>query len=544
MIADNRSRYALALFVAIGAAFPAVWMFIILINGSHLPDIDYWYLLESALDREGKLDWSGLAVMTSEQTIFLTKLVYLANTFIFGGSNIALGIWTWTIAAATWAVLVSLLPAEIRASKTTHAAIVIAIAWLLFSPQSVHGFYMAMSGSVWFLANLAAIGAIWFLVQGRIVAALALAGIGTLSYGTGLAIFPALLATSVLLGRGRREIAMLGAIMLAVFIAYLAIYTGIERRPPPSVSWPGLMAEYFIATLGAIITDRPRLAMGIGGLGLALFGIQSWLTLFGPRREATRQDVMFWFGLGLYALACAVFMALGRGAAGAEGALNSRFASISGLLWISLAVITIARLRVRSQTATGIGIGILSILMISSVWTALDTVERYRAVTVQKEALAISIRLDQPDPQQWSWPLYFPADPAVLEKIRAARHYPFNERFDLDCGLTGERIVSDQIDFSKMRENGLDHIEHRASDLYLVTGFAQGGADYECIVLVTDNNTVEGAAAIDRHAEPAYQWRGFVRAQPGIGIMALGRIRGTEQFVALGQVSAPAAPES
>ncbi|CAN5504712.1 hypothetical protein BH23ACT3_BH23ACT3_01330 [soil metagenome] len=384
---------------------------------------DYFEMVPTILDGDGSVIWSGLLVHQNEHLLALPKIVYLANIWAFDGSNVTLGVFVWLVAGGVAVVLGLALRTHLPTNGWNLAVVTWLFAVYLFPLQAQHNFRLAMSGTAWILANLFAVAAIALLVRERPVAAAAAGGLATLTYGTGLAVWPAL-ALVVLLRRrfGRGEAALVGVGMASIALQRLTAEPGRSAF----YDWsPISVVRSMAITLGGLFTDDTRLAVLIG-LGIAAVGVAAIVRL-GPLVTADGPLVlvamMTFTSFGL------VLFGISRSALGDATFTASRYMAFAALFVLATSLLGLL--------AFGQSIGyrvLVMVVAVASLIASTSQTERFDAMT---HAADLSMVAAYMGAGVGVVPLYSKETDAAF---RAVGHIPFNGGFAHDCGLFGERL--------------------------------------------------------------------------------------------------------
>jgi hypothetical protein len=240
--------------IGLGAALalPALLMVAEVAGAPLMPTLDYWGILWRALDADGSLHARGLITFQNGHPTFIPAMIIYINAAFLGGTNTALGAASIAIAALTLVVLVRAL----RTSGLSRRRLVIgavAFAWLVFNPKGLHNFVYGFSGVAWLTANLLVVAAIVLAARGRHRASLLPALLSCACYGTGFAVWPALLAIQWLRRAGRAE--MLSTLGLGVAVG--ATWLAARPNVPPQGPGGGLPSyvQAFLATVGGLWTS-------------------------------------------------------------------------------------------------------------------------------------------------------------------------------------------------------------------------------------------------------------------------------------------------
>jgi hypothetical protein len=335
-----RSRRRAAWLAAL-ALLPALPWLLWLPGHGRVPNNDYWGILAHLLTPEG--EWTRdlgrwLAVPSNEHWVSVPAVLYALNAELFAGDERGLSLAS-LLAVAGCALL--MLPALRRlAGGDPHAGwAALLLGALLFNPVQAHSILYGFSGAIWLTANLVAVaamaalrrhagggGAVWLL------AALALGGVGAITYSTCLSLWPALLA-GALLWRLRWPAVVAVA---ATGATVLALYAASYERPQhiPELTTDGDTLVFFVLRyLGSLFTPQPLAAAAFGALAVG-----GTLALWRLTGREGRAALVPWAMLQVYALGNATGTASGRSGFGSGMAASSRYASLQALFWIGLLV--------------------------------------------------------------------------------------------------------------------------------------------------------------------------------------------------------------
>lgn len=279
----------------------------------------------------------------NEHRIFIGRLFFAVDTWLFGGREWFCEIGTLAMLAAT-AVLVASGAARERSPRRVFVPVLALGVTLLMSAYSwenlLWGFQVSFVGVLPF-----AVGA--FVAMGsagrdnrRFAIAIACAVAAACSLSSGVLVAPLLVAYAALTGRARRDVAVSSLVTVLVFAGYLAGYDAPHHHanPASSILRPGAVLGYVAACLGApftwnVRTDRVALARLFGYAGLVV-----WIALCGLAFRRRRDSAGWVLPFAMtYAVGTATLTALGRLNFAPTQALESRYASTVFVFWIALA---------------------------------------------------------------------------------------------------------------------------------------------------------------------------------------------------------------
>ncbi len=402
---------------------PLVWMTSIVLSGSPMQFNDYWFMIDRTFRPDGLIDIGGLFTFQNEHPIVLPQLLYWVNAQLTGGSNIVLGLIVIAVVAAQIVLISRFVPDE-AVSRATALGLVAVAGLLLFSRQGTHNFWLAMSGTAWLLANLLVIAALFARWRGRITAALALAVLASMTYGTGLMVWPALVVTGMVVDRRRRPEPLVLGIACFVAIGYFLLRDPVPEAPSPSLyAWLRATGRVGGSVVAASLGISEIIGYGVIALGLVLCVVAV---------RSGRRDLAPWMGLFTFALGSTVLIAQSRFGWIVYFGHQSRYASITALLLLSVAGLGVALLRYRP-----IALLPLAALGLAAVAFGADEVAREREYLPAQEEFAAAMHLDLADGRQYALFVAYPRVAPLLERLG---HYPFDGTYDGDCGLAGQPL--------------------------------------------------------------------------------------------------------
>jgi hypothetical protein len=407
---------------------------------------------------------------------------------VAGGSNVTLGWIVLLLVLIQIAVLVSYFGD--RVPVVSRALALLATSALLFAPQGSWNFVRAMSGTAWLSANLCAVAAIALRSRSHRAPAVVLGVLASLSYSTGLLVWPALIVTGIVRDRKVRLEwpTALGAVLTLVW--YLDRYRHIDHTSTLDNS-SQLPLRNAGMLLGSIFTggDPVGLTRWIGWLMIA---VAVTLAVVAMRRDPVRAAP--WTGLCVYALGGAGLIALGRNLLLGDFSA-SRYCSIGALLVVSAIgnlIVSWPKVLVHALVCGGVA------LMVSLPGG--DVVDDLQKSEPDQELLAIAQRLDLADGSRHWYALFGEAFPNVTPELKAIGHYPFDHRFTADCGLLGRRIPDDagawQVGVGRgraSRPEPMRNVPHAVR----ISGTV--GGDARCVVITNRERRVVGMGVVHRN---------------------------------------------
>jgi hypothetical protein len=449
---------------------------------SQLQWFDYWSTLARFMGPEGGIRPLDLFFYHEGHVPAIPGLIHWLNVHVTGGLAHALGYYDIAVVIAQLLLLRSFLPRK-RLGVWTFSLLVVAFAVLLFAPQGAWNFSRAASGTAWLTANLFALIAIALAVRGRLLWAILFAGFASITYGTGLMAWPAIVLVAALRGSwGWRSWALVGT-----GVVTLAVYA--LNRPPATSTTVGWdlndIARRLMQVVGSVIDPTPDIALVAGAAGIAIAGflaVTSW------QRPELRGDALPWLALATYAILAALLIGLTRGGLHDPNlGVTSRYASLSILLWI--AVLGLAALRFhRDARLWAFGFAIVALAFASGQ----PTMDGMRHAGLPQDELAIALRLDV------SAGYTYAPRPSDIALFKSADHYPFTDDFHGDCGMLRRRLDRDAIVSPSATSTGnLDRFEaaYNADSVRLAGWYGSSEGETRCVVFTDESLRVIGAAA-------------------------------------------------
>lgn len=495
------------------AAVP-LFLLSLIIGGTPMQFGDYFYMLSSVFNPAGQFRPSGLLVHANEHLVAIPKLVYAANVSLFDGSNISLGVFVWALSLAVALLLgVGLWPL-LADRSATGVLIIWSISVVAFPLAALHNFIYAMSGTAWILANLFAILALLLLVKGRPLAAGATGSLATFSYGTGLAVWPALVACLVL---QRRRPTWREALMLAMGVGAVVIQrvTADPVYGHPNPTWSPLTLSHSLAiAVGSFLTRNTELAVVLGATLLVLLVQAAGLVL---RRALTGSEV-FAAGITSYAVVALLLISVARSSFGDETLSVSRYMTLSGLACIGMALLALAAWSGGRAWRTGTAIGVALALM-----AGVPLIESFRQVIVDQEVAAVAARLGVAGDGYLRG--YEPGSGALLQTLGS---YPFSTGFDTDCGLLGQNVEGRLTSDVSVVDGTIDDLAVAPNEKAVnVSGWVYSDSPVECVIFIDAEGTVIGAATQGLERLDVRAVHGYPRTDVGFAGVAL-RTKGSQ----------------
>ena len=387
------------------------------LNGSRFQYFDYWNIINSTISDSGSFQFSNLLVLQNEHPVALARILYYANFRAFGGSNISLGVIVMAVVGLQVLILLRNAPFQEKVPRLSYAFAVVA---LLFATGGVHNFQFAMSGAAWLTANLLVMFALHSITRGRTTVAVISGVIASASYGTGLLVWPPLMVLALIQPVDRLKPI---PVVAAGWILSWGVYTIFLYEPSPSqpLSFsPAGLVFRATSTLGAAFSDNAQIAILFGVL---LIGVGA----FAATHTESLAKAPISLGLAIYGALSASLISLSRGSFGDAGGIASRYVSLSAILTIG--VLGLFAVGFPRPALTG-----LTLLALVASLAGTPRLAQYDAFEVRNLEASVAARLATGEG-------YRPTFSSTLTpKLQQIGHYPFNDSFDLDCGLLGETV--------------------------------------------------------------------------------------------------------
>lgn len=482
---------------ALLAAAPFLRMANWIRQGTHVQYADYWPIIAQTYNSDGSLDIGGLTSFHAQHLLTLTQVSYVANVSLFGGSNITLGFWVVSLVIVQigllwwWLSRLGVLPTVLQAALGVLAAS------LLLSPNGAWNFLFAMSGTAWLTANLLSILAIHLAVRGRVLMSVLAAVAATLTYGTGLMAWPAIIFVVVWTHRRVRVVAPVVGTALVVVGAYLQrrSATGHQGHGQPA---PAQVLENSATVVGGMFTTSVGWATVLGGAALVVLALACSLAVW-----QKRTDLAFWLALSLYGVGAAGLIGYGRHdglSGGRDHLLSSRYSSVAALVWICVAVlaatgaVALTR-RVRSGggsplltlAAPVMAALVLVVAVVAVAFANTEPVSRAVAAKPRMEELAIAQKVGVAAGRYW-FPMV--SQPDLSETLPAIGHHPHDGRVNRSCDLLGETLHAEAYPIEG--EVSPDPDPSMVRGLRLTGWVEVAHEEVECVLVVDGDGAVVG----------------------------------------------------
>ena len=487
-----KQRWRQILVVAL-AAVPALHMVVVIRSGTHVQVTDYWVFLSELIEPDGSVRWRALSEFQGQHLLSVPFVIYLVNIWLFGGSNITLGLVVVAIVSVQLLVLwrwirrMNLVPFVVRGALLVFGSA------LLYSPHGAWNFMRAMSGTAWLTANLLVILAIHFASRERTVPAVVLAVLATITYGTGVLVWPAVVLIVWLRSRPLVEKVAVSALAGLAVAAYVALRT--EQVPTDTIRSIDVQ-ELFLGTariLGRLAGFHSNIVVVVGvGLLVAVAVLVPLAVL------RCRDQALPFAGLAVFGVLGAAQITYGRaGGLGGDGNLMaSRYTSLGAVTWIAAAALLISVLstfevgRWRRWVAIGVCVP-LGLVAASAPFRGHVEIDHSREQARRALHLSDAQRLKVSRDRRWFLMI---EQPDIDDRLERLGHHPFDGRWDADCGWLGR-------EFDRPFEDS-----DRAASRFVVTGLPDGvrvnaevpfaHSALDCVLVLDDTGTVVGVGRV------------------------------------------------
>ena len=444
--AHRARRLAMHSVAAVLLALPVLRMIDIVLGGTALQHADYWIMLPDITTKSGGLDVGGLFVFQNEHPVVVAKLIYWLNIRLFAGSNIALGL--IDIALVVGQLVIIALMLRRSAFDRLQALIVLVVASvLLFNLVGTWNFVKAMSGTAWLSANLFALAAVYLRGRDHRVWAGAAAVLTSISYGTGIAIWPAL----IVMGASRRPWRDAWR-EWPYAIGALATFAWYQTGPAANDRSLSLyIVKVTAAIFGFVFGFDHELVRLIGYAGLVGIPLVIGAMVARSRMEGTS----LWVGVATYGFVATTVIGFGRAEFTRAFGLQDRYYSLPALAWLGLfGLVALAVQQLWAPpggegpgssrhrlTATAL-VAAMAVVVISG--TAVAGRGHADALTAPDELQdmrEIALRLGLADNSSYlvgGWAKIGDLTPRLVKM----GHYPFTDAWNRDCGLIDTQLAA------------------------------------------------------------------------------------------------------
>lgn len=467
----------------VGVALAVVRMARIACESSRMQYSDYWPMLDGLLADDGGIRWRGLFETRNAHPVVIPKVLYLVNVGLTDGDNHGQA----AIVLGLALVLVGLVGLMVRSTpgmgRATRVAMVVMSAFVVLAPQGTWSYAKAMSGTAWLTANAFVVAAIVAQQRDRRWLAPVLGLLACASYGTGLAVWPAL-AVAGALQHGRRwrvqwPVWAIGGLVTAIYMWWYVARPG-ER---PSSGPVDAVDKAVTLVVGALATGRAGLAvalLALGAAGVSLWACRDRLAVAAP-----------WVALVVFAGASALLIGRTRpgedvGVVTFAAGLPSRYWTIVAWAWIGLVGLAVVALRDRSVRVAAP----LALLVVVAL-TGRDVPRTLQGDHEKADLLAVAMQLGVADGARVGGGRG--ELPPMTERLRDIGHHPFDGSSPMGCGLLGEQVeVEPELPPGVEGSVHQDPLRGAPDVLHLSGTVTNPDGGVECVVVVDAEGLVVG----------------------------------------------------
>jgi hypothetical protein len=373
-----------------------------------------------------------------------------------------------------------------------------------------------MSGSSWILANFFSVCAIVSLAHSRSLLAGIFGAASTFSYGTGLAVWPALFFVKLFTKRYAWRDALLLAIGIVSVMAERLTYTTLDKHPPLETNLLLILRSISI-TVGAIFSSNVDVAMLIGAGGLALAGFslfRFWLS------DAKKISGVIMVGLISYCLVIFVLFGISRAGFGDGMFLSSRYMAVTGLFYFAIFALSLMELGNKSMIPA-----IIASAIILNLSVAIKIIKEVKdTARFHQDLGSLAAKLDLASG------LIFEYGPNTSAVLKATNQYPFSKLGDdLACGMIGKRIDS-LLHVTQPGVLGwIDSVNHEPdSQAVKISGWIHSKRPIDCVLIINEFSDVIGAAVVGWDREDV---RSTIKgSRRDIGFQGVARATSSKEF--------------
>lgn len=461
------------------------------LGGSHVQYADYWSFIDGFFGRDGGMAVGELTRFQSQHLVSIPLVVYWVNMRLWGGSNITLGLFVVGVAAATVGVCWWWIADGDRVRGAPRIALAVAIACIAFAPNGWWNFLRAMSGTAWWLSNLLVVVAITLAAKKRIVPAIVVSLLAIATYGTALAVWPALLVVIGLRHRSVRAAVPAAVVGTAATVLYLVLRSRTGQSTTATADGVLEVLSEAATLVGGLLVD---------GTGSArLLGAAVLVTLVAAATLAVRvapEEAAPWVALGVVGAGNATLIAYSRGGGtlslfgGEAVVLHSRYSSIAALTWIAALGLALVALgpdarRPLRPLATAVVVAV-------ALTAALGGADSIGDPAGQDD-LGDHLRVGAAAGGPW---LVFEPFPELTPLLASIGHHPFDSRYDGGCGLLDTTIDADDTSPTGREVTSsrpVVRVEPRRPSAVLISASVdRPGWDVECAAVTDGDGAVIG----------------------------------------------------
>lgn len=346
----------------------------------------------------GQLTFRDLYQQHNEHRIPIPKLIYLAFAELTNWNLRAEMFLSVGLCGVTSACVYVLLRRTVGESRREAVLLWAAANLLIFSPMQAQnwlwGFQLQMFIPTLCLVMTLVIFTSDFASWAKFGGSGLLVALATFSFGNGLLLWPVVALFLILRGESKWWVAAWLLASAVVLVLYSVGYYRIPRLEPVTRNWFDY-PRYFLVFIGAALArgrDGQLLlgAMITGGVALCVYAAMV-VRSCSSRAEALRSAAP-WLALGPYVIGSAALAAYSRADWGPQQALDSRYVTISHVLYLGLIALTAVAARHATQAqermaATMSGVKTISITTVVALAVAAYPAGLEDMATLHREQL-------------------------------------------------------------------------------------------------------------------------------------------------------------
>lgn len=492
---ESRSRWANiapVVVAAVAVVSPGYLLWMIL-SGSRMQFGDYFYMIRHLYDADGSFNVPGLFTRANEHLVVLPKLIYSVNYLIFEGSNISLGVFVWALSALTAFVVGASLWSRVISGPWRRVMMIWVLALFAFPLPALHNYLFAMSGAAWMMASMFAVVAIVSMVKSRPLLAAFFGVLGTLSYGTGIAIWAALFILFLLLRRfSWQNFVMVG---LGIISVALERFSSVSPQHHPPIEFDLLkIGRSMTVSIGSLLTNNTEISVLLGSALIPVFVFLAW-RVYHTQHEVPERLVPV--GIGVFALSAAFLFAMSRTGFGDGMFTSSRYMGVMSLFMLSILLMVIGS---EWSIKRGALVSVVAILALAT--SAAPVIEQVKALSRFHQELgeiATKLGLGQS--------LIFGMTQPSLRLLETLEHYPFSRSGDsIACGVLGETVTAPVVFDDRSVVGWIDSSEELPeAETLRIDGWVYSEQRGECLLVLDSTNQVVGGGVIGWDREDARQ---------------------------------------